>query len=163
MADVSVLPAGVSSSDYAFRGVYSAEILAQVAANTAYRRVLFTADHMQLVAMCVTPDDQEIETEIHETTAQTFFIVSGSGELIYDAPNAGNGTVPLGTGTIAVVPAGVKHRIVNSLDMTSLRLFTIYSQPLHDVQLVQSARTDADIAYHNAAITAAATATTTAE
>ena len=137
----------LGAETYNFEGVYSADLCALVTANPNFRSVLFTADHVQLVAMCVTVDDGGINRETHEDVAQTFFVVAGVGRLIYNNPQLGPGEVYLNRGTVAIVPAGTRHRVVNDSQTDALKLFTLYSNPLHAVDLVQPARTDPDREY----------------
>ena len=97
--------------------------------NTAFRKVLFTATHSQLVLMSIAPHD-EIPQEVH-TVDQIFTFVQGHGEAIL------NGTiVSFKEDDILVVPAGTTHTIKNS-GTEPLKLYTLYAPPQHAADAYQ--------------------------
>ena len=95
--------------------------------NTDYRRVIYTADHSQLVLMSI-PVGEDIELEIHNVD-QFFRIEQGFGELqIFDKNKKRLYSIQDRTGM--VVPSGTYHRIVN-VGNVPLKLYSIYSPPQH--------------------------------
>jgi mannose-6-phosphate isomerase-like protein (cupin superfamily) len=106
-------------------------------ANSDFRRVLYTADHMQLVLMVLKPGE-DIGTEVHETHDQFFRIEKGHGEIQMDDEKT-----PVASGDAIVVPAGTRHNLVNT-GSQSLLLYTLYSPPQHADGLVEATRTLAE-------------------
>ncbi len=92
-------------------------------ANDDYRRVLYTAKHMQLVVMSVKPRE-EIGEEIHEVD-QFLRFESGEGKVIINEMeyNVKNGSA-------VVIPAGSKHNVINTGD-EELQIYTLYAPPEH--------------------------------
>jgi mannose-6-phosphate isomerase-like protein (cupin superfamily) len=91
--------------------------------NDSFRKVLFTAEHSQLVLMSLKPGE-DIGAETHGLD-QFIRVESGRGIARL------NGTeYPLEDGTAVVIPAGIEHNILNS-GQESLKLYTIYSPPEH--------------------------------
>ena len=91
--------------------------------NNEFRRVLYTAKHCQLVIMALKPKE-EIGAEVH-TLDQFFRVEEGTGEAVLD----GVRTV-IRAGFAVVVPAGAKHNIINTGEV-SLKLYTLYAPPNH--------------------------------
>ncbi len=104
--------------------------------NGAFRRVLYTAKHCQLVVMALNPQE-EIGEEVH-TLDQFFRIEEGTGEAVMDGVR-----VPLEAGFAVLVPAGAKHNIVNTGNVP-LKLYTIYSPPNHRDGVVHQTRAAAE-------------------
>ena len=68
---------------------------------------------------------ESIGTETHQFD-QFFRIESGEGKAIL------NGIAhPVSDGYSIVVPAGVKHNLVNTSSTKSLKLYTLYAPPAH--------------------------------
>ncbi len=104
--------------------------------NEEFRRVLYTAQHCQLVVMALKPGE-EIGAEVH-TLDQFFRVEEGSGEAILD----GVGTA-IHAGFAVIVPAGANHNIINT-GGSPLKLYTIYSPPNHRDGVVHHTREDAE-------------------
>jgi len=104
--------------------------------NEAFRRVLYTARHCQLVVMSLKPNE-EIGAEVH-TLDQFFRVEEGSGEAVLDGVRTA-----IQPGFAIVVPAGTKHNIVNS-GTAVLKLYTLYSPPNHRDGVVHLTRADAE-------------------
>ena len=104
--------------------------------NDAFRRVLYTARHCQLVVMALEPGE-EIGAEVH-TLDQFFRVEAGSGEAILDGV-----TTQIRPGFAIVVPAGANHNIVNT-GSAPLRLYTLYAPPNHRDGVVHPTRADAE-------------------
>jgi len=93
--------------------------------NESFRKVLYTAEHCQLVAMSLAPKE-EIGTEIHEDGDQFFRFEKGEGEVVI------NETVYAVTdGDTVIVPAGAEHNVMNISETEALKLYTIYAPPHH--------------------------------
>ncbi|MEQ1840060.1 MAG: cupin domain-containing protein [Verrucomicrobiales bacterium] len=104
--------------------------------NKEFRRVLYTAQHCQLVVMALKPGE-EIGAEVH-TLDQFFRVEEGAGEAILD----GVGTA-IHAGFAVIVPAGANHNIINT-GSSPLKLYTIYSPPNHRDGVVHHTREDAE-------------------
>ncbi len=100
--------------------------------NTDYRRVMFTSKNNQVVLMSI-PPGEEIGAEIHDG-AQFIRIEAGSCKTILDGVET-----DMSDGYVVDVPAGVKHNIINTGD-TPLQLYTVYSPPQHEEDLVQKTK-----------------------
>ena len=76
--------------------------------NSDFRRVLYTAKHMQLVLMSLEPGE-DIGEEIHEDADQFFRVEKGRGEVWIDGKQVGE--TPIGNFAIPVGPHEVlfKH------------------------------------------------------
>jgi len=104
--------------------------------NSDFRRVLYTAQHCQLVLMALEPRD-EIGAEVH-TLDQFFRVEEGTGEAILDGVR-----MPIKAGFAVVVPAGAMHNIINTGNVP-LKLYTLYSPPNHRDGVVHKTRADAE-------------------
>ncbi len=102
--------------------------------NNDFRRVLYTAEHCQLVLMALKPQE-EIGAEIHRLD-QFSRIEAGSGEVVLDGARTA-----IRAGFAVVVPAGVKHNIINT-GIVPLKLYTIYSPPNHRDGVIHHTRAD---------------------
>ncbi len=106
-------------------------------ANTYFRQVLYTGQHSQLVLMCLLPNE-EIGEEIHEIVDQFLRIEEGEGKVILD----GEENV-IKDGSAIIVPAGVKHNVINISSEKSLKLYTIYSPAHHKDGTIHKTKADA--------------------
>ena len=104
--------------------------------NDAFRRVLYTAKHCQLVLMALKPKE-EIGAEVHKLD-QFFRVEQGSGEAVLDGVRT-----TIRAGFAVLVPAGARHNIINTGDVP-LRLYTLYSPPNHRDGIVHHTRTEAE-------------------
>jgi mannose-6-phosphate isomerase-like protein (cupin superfamily) len=112
------------------------DIEAATLANDDFRRVLYTASHCQLVLMSLLPGE-EIGAEVH-TLDQFFRVEAGDGEAVLDGTRG-----PLHPGAAIIVPAGVRHNIVNT-GSVPMKLYTIYAPPHHRVGVVHRTRAEAE-------------------
>jgi mannose-6-phosphate isomerase-like protein (cupin superfamily) len=108
-------------------------------ANEAFRRVLHTTGHVQLVVMTLRPGE-DIGTEVHEHNDQVLSFVEGSVR----ADVAGE-TRQVGPGDVVVVPAGTEHNFTN-IGAGPARLYTLYSPPDHSPDTVHETKADAEAA-----------------
>jgi mannose-6-phosphate isomerase-like protein (cupin superfamily) len=104
--------------------------------NDEFRRVLYTAQHCQLVVMALKPKE-EIGAEVH-TLDQFFRVEEGTGEAILDGVKTA-----IRAGFAIVVPAGANHNIINT-GSVPLKLYTLYAPPNHRDGIVHHTRVDAE-------------------
>jgi mannose-6-phosphate isomerase-like protein (cupin superfamily) len=120
---------------------YVGAIEKQTLENTFFRQVLFTAQHSQLVVMCLRPGE-EIGDEVHPKVDQFFRIEQGEAKFVFD----GKEERLVRDGDAVVVPAGTYHNVVNTSKMTMLKLYTIYSPPNHPDGTIHKTKADAEAA-----------------
>ena len=105
--------------------------------NNFFREVLYTAQHSQLVVMSLLPDE-DIGVEVHEVTDQFIRIEDGEGKAVLNGEE-----YPLSDGVAIVVPAGVKHNIINTSSEKKLKLYTVYSPAHHKDKTIHKTKQDA--------------------
>lgn len=115
---------------------YVSDIEEETRANTDFRRVVYTAHHLQLVLMCI-PAGEEIGEEVHELD-QFLRIESGEGMVLL-----GKSEHPIRDGTAIIVPAGTRHNVRNTGTLP-LQLYTLYAPPEHRDGTVHSTRQEAE-------------------
>lgn len=103
--------------------------------NTAFRKVIFTASHSQLVLMSLLPGE-EIGTEVHGVD-QLLYAVKGEGVAVI-----GPAKVAFEKGAVFCVPAGTTHNVINTGDHP-LKLFTVYAPPQHAEGTIHPTKADA--------------------
>ncbi len=103
---------------------YVANIEELTRENSNFRRVLYTAKHVQLVVMSLMPEE-EIGMEVHDVD-QFFRFEAGEGKVVIDGSEH-----PVKDGDVAIVPAGAQHNVVNTSPEDSLKLYTLYCPPHH--------------------------------
>ncbi len=108
--------------------------------NQAFRRVLYTGRHTQLVVMDVKAGES-IGREVHDVD-QCLFFVSGQGQVVM-----GGRTTDVHERDAVCVPAGVTHDVKNT-GPSSLKLFTTYSPPEHPAGTVHETKSAAEKAAH---------------
>jgi len=120
---------------------YHQDIVQAVRENEAFRRVVATAEHAQLVFMSLKPGE-EIGLETH-TLDQIIVIVDGSGESILD------GTVAaIAPNHCVYVPAGIAHNFKNT-GSAPLKLWTVYAPPEHKDGTVHQTKAEAEADEHD--------------
>lgn len=117
---------------------YLQNIEAATMANTAFRRVVYTGQHAQLVLMCLQPNEA-IGEEVHATVDQFLRIEAGEGKLVMDGEEH-----PIKDGDAIVVPAGTRHNVMNVSADKPLQLYTLYSPPHHRSATVHQTKRDAE-------------------
>jgi mannose-6-phosphate isomerase-like protein (cupin superfamily) len=115
---------------------YKADIETLTAENTAFRQVLYTGRHLQLVLMALKPGE-DIGMETHKTHDQFFRIEKGHGEIVVDGTKR-----KVKGGDAIIVPAGALHNLINTGDKP-LRLYTLYGPPNHVDGLLEKRKADA--------------------
>lgn len=112
---------------------YTADIETLTEENTAFRHVLYTGHHLQLVLMALKPGE-DIGMETHKTHDQFFRMEKGRGEVEI------NGTRhKVKGGSAIIVPAGATHNLTNTGDKP-LRLYTLYGPPNHKDGLLEQTK-----------------------
>lgn len=106
--------------------------------NNNFRKVLYTSKDNQLVLMSLKPEE-EIGMEMHKATDQFLRIEEGQGKCIIN----GN-EYEISSGSAIVIPAGAKHNVINTSKKCPLKLYTIYSPPLHKDQIVRATKEEAE-------------------
>ncbi len=119
--------------------MYQVDITEAARSNDAFRRVLHTTHHVQLVAMTLRPGE-DIGAEVHEHNDQVLIFTEGTGR----AEVAGE-TRAVAAGDLVVVPAGTEHDFTNTGD-GPLRLLTIYGPPDHADGVVHATKAEAEAA-----------------
>ena len=102
--------------------------------NENYRKVLYTAKNSQLVLMTIQPGD-EIGEEIHELD-QFIRLEAGKARVTLDGVEHS-----LEDDWAVVIPAGIKHNVVNVGD-EPVRLYSVYSPPEHKDGTVHATKAD---------------------
>jgi mannose-6-phosphate isomerase-like protein (cupin superfamily) len=104
--------------------------------NNEFRQVLYTAKNCQLVLMALKPKE-DIGAEVHKLD-QFFRVEEGSGEAVLDGI-----TTAISTGFAVLVPAGTRHNIINTGNV-SMKLYTLYAPPNHRDGIIHHTRADAN-------------------
>ena len=102
--------------------------------NDNFRRVLYTAEHCQLVLMSLKPGE-EIGSEVHKDGDQFFRFEKGEGKVFINETE-----YVVGDGDTAIVPAGATHNVVNTSTTEALKLYTIYAPPHHKDGVVRATK-----------------------
>ena len=93
--------------------------------NSSFRKVLYTGTYMQLVVMSLKPGE-DIGEEVHDNVDQFFRFEEGEAKVVMDGVEH-----MVKEDMVVIVPAGVKHNIINTSDTENLQLYTIYSPANH--------------------------------
>lgn len=103
--------------------------------NENFRKVLYTAEHSQLVLMSI-PPGEDIGMETHHLD-QFIRIDQGKAEVYL------NGEVTeVSDGYGIVIPAGTEHNVTNTGN-SELKLYSVYSPPEHKHGTVHATKQDA--------------------
>lgn len=117
------------------------DIVARARSSDAFRRVIETGDHEQVVVMTIPPGGDSGE-EVHPDTDQVFLFVEGHGEAQLDGESTA-----FAADDLVFVRAGTRHNILNRGDRP-LHLITIYAPPAHAPGTVHLTKADAEHAEH---------------
>jgi len=115
---------------------YVENIEKQTLENENFRKVLYTARFSQLVVMALAPME-EIGEEVH-TLDQFIRIEKGIGKAILDGVEH-----EITDDFAIVIPAGMKHNVINTSETEPMKLYTIYSPPEHRDGVVHATKEDA--------------------
>lgn len=105
--------------------------------NEDFRRVLYTAENMQLVLMSLKPKE-DIGEEVHEENDQFFRFEKGEGVVIINETEYN-----ISADDAVIVPKGSKHNVINTSDSEELKMYTIYSTPHHKDQVTRNTKEEA--------------------
>lgn len=109
---------------------YVANIEKLAAENANFRKVLYTAEHCQLVLMSLKPGEA-IGNEVHHVD-QFFRFEQGTGKAVLNQAGGAKGDEhPIADGDVLIVPAGTWHNIINTSTTDYLKLYTVYAPPHH--------------------------------
>ena len=111
--------------------------------NTAFRQVVFTGKHAQLVVMSLLPQE-EIGMEVHESVDQFFRVESGTAKVVMNGEES-----QVADGDAFIVPAGTQHNVINTSTDQPLKLYTIYSPPNHPPGTVHQTKAEAEAAHEH--------------
>jgi mannose-6-phosphate isomerase-like protein (cupin superfamily) len=112
--------------------------------NKSFRQVVFTGKHLQLVVMCLQPEE-EIGNEVHDDVDQFFRIEKGKAKFVF----GGAEEHLVEAGDAVVVPAGTYHNVINTSPTKKLKLYTIYTPPQHADGTVHKTKDEAEAAEHH--------------
>lgn len=115
------------------------DIIKAAQSNDAFRRVVVTGEHEQVVVMTLAVGG-DIGSEVHPSTDQVLVFVDGQGVAELDGEPS-----PVRANDLVFVRAGTRHNFTNT-GVTPLRLITIYAPPEHAPGTVHQTRADADAA-----------------
>lgn len=104
--------------------------------NEAFRTVLYTTHNAQLVVMSLQPGE-EIGLEIHGQD-QFIRIESAKGKSVLNGEEH-----DISDGSAIVIPAGVKHNIINTSD-EHMKLYTLYTPPHHKNGTIHRTKAEAE-------------------
>lgn len=122
---------------------YKGSIEEAVLSTTDFRKVLYTGEKVQLVAMTLQPRE-DIGAEDHDGHDQFFHIVSGEGEV-----QIGEDVHVVTGGDLVVIPSGVLHNVTNTSDSELMRMYTTYSPAEHADGTVHATKTEAEASEHS--------------
>lgn len=103
--------------------------------NKNYRKVLYTTSDLQLVVMCLKAGE-EIGSETHSHTTQFIRVESGKAKAVISGK-----VFYLKEQDFIIIPPKHKHNIMNT-GKEELKLYTIYTPPQHQKNLVQKYKLD---------------------
>lgn len=104
--------------------------------NDYFRKVLYTAEHSQLVVMSLLPNE-DIGEETHKLD-QFIRCERGEGKAILDGVEHS-----MSDGIAVLVPAGTKHNIINTSTNKQMKLYTVYAPPNHRDAVIHKTKADA--------------------
>ncbi|MDD1710290.1 MAG: cupin domain-containing protein [Methanoregulaceae archaeon] len=116
---------------------FTANLETKTRKNTNFRKVLYTGHYSQLVLMRLLPGE-EIGEETHDDVDQFFRFEEGQGVVVIDGVKH---RVRDGSGVI--VPSGARHNVINTSKTADLKLYTLYSPPEHQDQIMRKTKKDA--------------------
>ncbi|MGH9272580.1 MAG: cupin domain-containing protein [Ilumatobacteraceae bacterium] len=122
-----------------------ADIEAATVGNTNFRKVVFTAQHLQLTVMSLGAGEN-IGWEMHDNLDQFLRIEQGTGTLKL---GRASGDVAeehaVSDDWAIIVPARTWHDVVNDGD-SELKLYSVYAPPDHPDGTVHATKADAEAA-----------------
>lgn len=106
--------------------------------NENFRKVVYTWTHMQLVVMSLQPQE-EIGLEVHHHEDQFIRVEQGEGKaILWDQEHHIAHDIAL------IIPAGMKHNVINTSTTETLKLYTIYAPSHHPENTIHVTKKEAD-------------------
>ena len=102
---------------------YKDNIESLTTGNNSFRKVLYTAEHCQLVLMSLLPNE-DIGMEVHPDNDQFFRFEEGAGRVIINETE-----YEVKDGDAVIVPSGSNHNVIAG--EKGLKMYTIYSPAHH--------------------------------
>ncbi len=109
--------------------------------NDYFRRVVETTNKTQTVLMRI--EAPGLQREVHSDSDQSFHVTSGKAEV--EMTNVG--IYALKEGDALTVPAGVQHEVRVANVGGPVRLWTVYSPPVHPAGTVQTSNPEGILEY----------------
>ena len=110
--------------------------------NDAFRRALWTGNHLQLTLMSI-PPRSEIGLEIHNDVDQFLRLEEGTGLVkMGHTRDTLDYQECISDNYVILVPAGIWHNIINTGNRP-LKIYSIYAPPHHPHGTVHETRADA--------------------
>ena len=116
---------------------YVADIEKETKENTNFRKVLFTGPNSQLVVMNLKPGE-DIGEEVHSDVDQFIRIEEGVGKVVLNDEET-----DVKDDWATVVPAGVKHNLINTSEKEDLKLYTVYTPAEHKDGTIHKTKAEA--------------------
>lgn len=116
---------------------YVANIEGETLENENFRRVLYTDERVQLVVMSLLPQE-DIGEEVHNLD-QFIRIEKGEGKAVLDGEES-----TISGSSVVIIPAGVKHNIINTSAEDPMKLYTLYAPPNHAPGTVHTTKAEAE-------------------
>ncbi len=107
--------------------------------NDYFRKVLYTDERVQLVVMTLKPSE-DIGEETHSLD-QFIRVEEGEGKAVLNGEEH-----DIRDGFAIVVPAGVRHNIINTSRSDAMRLYTLYAPPQHMTGTIHATKEEAEAA-----------------
>jgi mannose-6-phosphate isomerase-like protein (cupin superfamily) len=104
--------------------------------NANFRKVLYTDKNTQLVLMSLLPGE-DIGEEVHDVD-QFLRVEDGSGKVFLNDVSH-----DISNGSVIIVPAGVKHNLVNSM-AGAMKIYSLYMPPHHRDGTIHRTKADAE-------------------
>lgn len=121
---------------------YIVNIDERTVSNTNYREVLFTVPGSQLVVMSLKPGE-EIGEEMHDGIDQFIRFEEGEAKVVLNGKEH-----HVKADDAVVIPAGVRHNVINTSANQDLKLYTIYSPPEHRDGTLHKTKSEAMDEHH---------------
>jgi mannose-6-phosphate isomerase-like protein (cupin superfamily) len=118
---------------------FNADIVAQAMRNPFFREVVSTGPHAQVVVMNIPPGG-EIGEEVHDKVDQALVFVEGEGTVMLDGR-----PTRAAANRLVHVTAGTPHNVLND-GTEDLKLYTIYTSPMHAHGAIHRTKAEADAA-----------------
>lgn len=116
---------------------YQDNIIRKTQNNGNFRRVLYTGNKTQLVAMSIPPGG-DIGEETHPQVEQILFFLSGEGQAVLDGQIS-----PVAAGDVVVVNPGIKHNFINT-GAVDWKIYTVYAPANHIDGITHPTKADAE-------------------